>query len=71
MEANTVKYVEARDVEILTAPEAATYLKVRPSWLYEAARARRVPHLRIGRHLRFLRSDLDAWLREQRVPTRP
>jgi len=43
LEANTVKYVEARDVEILTAPEAATYLKVRPSWLYEAARARRVP----------------------------
>ena len=56
--------------EVLTPIEAAALLKVRPSWCYEAARTGRVPYLKLGRHLRFLRSDLEAWLLEQRVEAR-
>jgi excisionase family DNA binding protein len=56
--------------DVLTPKEAAALLKVRPSWLYEAARTGRVPYLKLGRHLRFLRSDLEAWLVEQRVAAR-
>jgi excisionase family DNA binding protein len=56
--------------EILTVHEAAELLKVRPSWLYEAARGRRIPFVKLGKHLRFIRSDLDAWLRDQRVDAR-
>jgi excisionase family DNA binding protein len=55
----------------LTPQEAAQYLRVRPSWVYEAARARRLPHLRLGRHLRFLRADLDAWVAANRVEGTP
>jgi excisionase family DNA binding protein len=56
--------------ELLTPVEAAALFKVKTSWLYEAARTKRVPYLKLGRHLRFLRSDLEAWLVEQRVSAR-
>jgi excisionase family DNA binding protein len=56
--------------EVLTPVEAAALLKVRPSWLYEAARSGRIPHLKLGRHLRFLRFDLEVWLGEQRLAAR-
>jgi excisionase family DNA binding protein len=39
---------------------------VRPSWLYEAAREGRVPVVRLGKHLRFLKEDLDAWIAKHR-----
>ena len=55
---------------LLTAEDAAALLRVRTSWVYEATRTGRLPHLKVGRHLRFLRSDLEAWLREQREPGR-
>jgi excisionase family DNA binding protein len=42
-------------------------LSVRPSWIYEAVRAGRIPHLKIGRHIRFLRSDLEDWVVSRRV----
>jgi excisionase family DNA binding protein len=51
-------------------PAAAAYLGVRPSWLREAVRQTRVPHVRVGRHVRFLPADLEAWVAAQRVPAR-
>jgi excisionase family DNA binding protein len=51
---------------LIDAGEAAALLSVRPSWVYEAARGDKLPHLKIGRHLRFLRSDLERWVAEQR-----
>jgi excisionase family DNA binding protein len=50
----------------LWRPEkAAWYLDVKPSWIYEAVRSGRLPCLRVGRHIRFTRELLDAWLEEQ------
>jgi excisionase family DNA binding protein len=51
---------------LLDAAAAAKLLAVKPSWVYEAVRSRRIPHLKIGRHIRFLRSDLEAWIDSQR-----
>jgi excisionase family DNA binding protein len=51
---------------LLDATAAAKLLSVKPSWVYEAVRARRIPHLKIGRHIRFLRSDLERWVADQR-----
>src|SRR3954454_18721012 len=48
------------DEPLLTPAEAAALLAVRTSWVYEAVRARRLPCVRIGRHVRFLRSDLEV-----------
>lgn len=50
--------------------QAATYLGVRPSWVYESVRGRRLPYVRAGKHVRFLQEDLDAWISEQRVERR-
>jgi excisionase family DNA binding protein len=58
------------DEPLLTPAEAAKLLSVRVSWIYEAVRAGRLPCVRIGRHIRFLRSDLEAFVREQRCSTR-
>lgn len=51
---------------LLDATAAAKLLSVRPSWVYEAVRSHRIPYLKIGRHIRFLRTDLEAWIDEQR-----
>jgi excisionase family DNA binding protein len=55
---------------LLDAATAARLLSVRTSWVYEAVRAGLVPHLRIGRHIRFLRSDLEDWTLSRRVSGR-
>ncbi len=50
---------------LLCPREAATLLSVKPSWVYEAVRAHRIPCLRVGRHIRFTRAMLEQWLTEQ------
>lgn len=55
---------------LLDAVAAAGLLSVRPSWIYEAVRAGRLPHVKIGRHIRFLRGDLEAWILTRRVGAR-
>lgn len=54
------------DEPLLDAAAAARLLSVRPSWVYEAVREGRLPHLKVGRHVRFLRTDLEAWVLEIR-----
>jgi excisionase family DNA binding protein len=51
---------------LLTAAAAAELLAVRTSWVYDAARSGELPCVRLGKHLRFLRSDLERWVAEQR-----
>jgi excisionase family DNA binding protein len=55
---------------LLRPEEAAELLSVRVSWVYEACRTGRLPFLRVGKHLRFTRVDLERWLTEQRWPGR-
>jgi excisionase family DNA binding protein len=47
---------------LLTADEAAQLLRVPRSTLYELVRSRGLPHIRVGRALRFTRADLGIWL---------
>jgi excisionase family DNA binding protein len=44
---------------------------VRPSWVYEATREGRIPVVRLGKHLRFLQEDLNAWIAEHRIEAPP
>ena len=55
---------------LLSPMDAAVLLSVRPSWVYEAVRTGRLPCIKVGRHLRFVRSDLERWVAEQREPAR-
>ena len=51
---------------LLKPAEAAALLAVRTSWVCEAVRSGILPCIRVGRHVRFLRSDLERWVARQR-----
>ena len=51
---------------LLDSDAAAALLSVRRSWIYEAVRDGRLPHVKVGRHIRFLRADLESWVFAQR-----
>lgn len=51
---------------LLTAGEVAELLAVPESWVREATREGRLPHLRLGRYRRYERGAIEAWLAEQR-----
>lgn len=53
------------DEPLLNVGQAASLLNVRESWVRAAARAGRLPCVRVGRHLRFSREQLQHWLGEQ------
>jgi excisionase family DNA binding protein len=63
-EPTTTPVAEATLVEgpLLCPHDAARLLSVKPSWVYEAVRAQRIPCLRVGRHIRFTRAMLEQWL---------
>jgi excisionase family DNA binding protein len=57
----------SRDVlsePLLKVEDAAELLRVPRSTLYELVRSRHLPHIRVGRGLRFTRSDLAGWIQE-------
>ncbi len=55
---------------LMTAAEAARLLHVPRSTLYELVRSQGLPHVRIGsRGMRFTRSDLARWVRENSYGT--
>lgn len=50
----------------LLRPEVVAHmLDVPISWVYDAVRSRRLPCRRIGRHIRFTRRMIEAWVAEQ------
>lgn len=53
------------DGPLLRPEEAARLLSVRTSWVYDAVRTGKVPCIRVGRHIRFTRAMLEAWLAAQ------
>lgn len=58
---------------LLNVSQAASLLNVRESWVRAAARTGQLPCVRVGRHLRFSREQLEHWLGEQcaTTPTAP
>lgn len=56
---------------LLTAAEAAALLSVPKSWVLAEARVNRIPHVKIGRYVRFRRDSLIAWVdARERGPSR-
>jgi excisionase family DNA binding protein len=45
---------------LYTVEEAAVILGLPKSWLYSRARLSAVPHRKLGKYLRFSKSDLEA-----------
>jgi excisionase family DNA binding protein len=48
--------------DVLTAEEAAAYLRIARATLYRLAAKGRIPAVKVGRVWRFSRSLLDEWL---------
>ena len=51
---------------LLTAREVAALLAVPESWVREATREGKLPHLRLGRYRRYQIAAIEAWLAGQR-----
>ncbi len=54
--------------EILTASETCRYLKISPRTLYRYLKESRIPAFKLGKEWRFVRSDLEQWIRTQSRP---
>lgn len=50
---------------ILDTIEAADYLGIKKSTLYDWVVQRKIPHIKVGRLLKFRTADLDAWLQKR------
>jgi excisionase family DNA binding protein len=47
---------------LLTVDQVAELLAKKKNWIYSDARRLGLPMIKIGRHLRVRRADLDQWL---------
>ncbi len=54
------------DDEIMTLQELATYIKIAEKTLYGYAQKGIIPGIKIGSAWRFRKTDIDAWLEQQR-----
>jgi excisionase family DNA binding protein len=50
---------------LLTAKQVADLLAVPESWVREATREGRIPHLKLGRYRRYQPAAIEAWLAQQ------
>jgi len=55
--------------ELMTAMETCRFLKITQQTLYRHLRSRHIPAFKLGNEWRFVRSDLERWIRDDR--TRP
>jgi len=58
-------HVSSEPGTLLTVHEVAELLKVPVSWVYERTRRRgteRLPHLKVGKYLRFRLSEIEEYL---------
>jgi excisionase family DNA binding protein len=52
---------------LLSATEVAEILAVPVTWVREATRAGRLPHVRLGRYARYERDQVLVWVTQQRL----
>ena len=51
--------------ELMTAEETCRYLKITQRTLYRYLRSRQIPAFKLGKEWRFVRSDLEQWIRDR------
>ncbi len=52
---------------VMTIDDLAKYLKISRSTLYKLAQEGKLPAQKVGRHWRFHREAVDAWLKNQKT----
>ena len=63
--------LRSSETTILTKAEAARFLGIRPRTLDEWRAAKAIPCIVRGRYVRFLKSDLVAFLERHRLEAKP
>ena len=62
----TVGVLASRDPRVrFDAQAASEQLGVPATWILAEARPERIPHVRLGKYVRFSADELDAWWRER------
>ncbi len=51
-----------KDAPLLGVKELAQYLGVSVQWVYERVQLKEIPYIKVGKLLRFRKSDIDGWL---------
>lgn len=54
-----------RGDRLLIADEVAELLRVTKAWVYAETRGDRLPHVRLGRYVRYRASAISSWIAEQ------
>jgi len=54
------------DEKLIGVPALSDRFDLPRSWIYANAAAGVLPHLRLGKYLKFRPSEVDAWLEAQR-----
>ncbi len=57
-----------KDDSLLGVKELAEYIGVSIQWVYERVQLKEIPYIKVGKHLRFRKSDIDGWLDSLKVP---
>ncbi len=51
--------------ELMTVTETCRYLKITSRTLYRYLQSRQIPAFKLGKEWRFVRSDLEQWIRDR------
>ena len=57
----------APESELMTVSETCRYLKITTRTLYRYLRNRQIPAFKLGKEWRFVRSDLEQWIRDRTI----
>ena len=68
-ELKTLKKDDSDPNELMDVTDAAKYLNLAVATLYIKVSKKQIPHIKKGKKLRFLRSDLLDWLKSGRKAT--
>lgn len=62
-----IGYHSDEGADLITLQEVCELLKVTKAYIYSLTHLKKIPHIKMMGRLRFRRSDIDEWLREQEV----
>ena len=48
--------------DLLTLDELCEWLKAKPVWVYRQTREKKIPFIKVGKFLRFPKSEIQKWL---------
>ena len=57
-----------KDDSLLGVKELAEHLGVGIQWVYERVQLKEIPYIKVGKLLRFQKSDIDTWLDGLKIP---